>query len=204
MFKRLTRHYSIHFSLALCVTCLLTACGFQLRGTGSNSMVLPESWKSMHLVTASPNSEFSRDVIALLAANGVQWTERDKANLSLVLGGEQFQQRYLSLNAEARVAEYELTMSSQFSILDAENKEIMAPTTVSVVKQVENNPRNVVGKEGEVQMVQREMRSDLAQQIMRRISFQAAAAGAAADSTPPGSPPDSQHDSKPDSKSNIQ
>lgn len=202
MFKRLTR-YGTHYSLVLCLACLLTACGFQLRGTGSNSTSLPESWKSMHLVTASPNSEFSRAVIALLAANGVQWTERDKANLSLVLGGEQFQQRYLSLNAEARVAEYELTMTSQFSIVDAENKEIMAPTRVSVIKQVENNPRNVVGKEGEVQMVQNEMRSDLAQQIMRRISFHAAAAGAATDSTQPGSSTDSQLNSKPGNNPNT-
>jgi len=200
MYKRLTR-YSTHYSLTLCLACLLTACGFQLRGTGGSSTALPESWKSMHLVTSSPNSEFSRDVIALLAANGVQWTERGKANLILVLGAEQFQQRYLSLNAEARVAEYELTMTSQFSILDAQNKEIMAPTLVSVVKQVENNPRNVVGKEGEVQMVQREMRSDLAQQIMRRISFHAAAANAATSSTQPDSLPDSQPDFLPNIQS---
>jgi LPS-assembly lipoprotein len=200
MYTRLNR-YSIHFSLTLFLACLLTACGFQLRGTGGSSMALPESWKSMHLVTTSPNSEFSRDVIALLAANGVQWTERDKANLSLVLGAEQFQQRYLSLNAEARVAEYELTMTSQFSILDAGNKEIMAPTVVSVVKLVENNPRNVVGKEGEVQMAQSDMRSDLAQQIMRRISFHAAAMNAAASSTEPDTKTDTQPDSLPNTQS---
>ena len=92
-------------------------------------------------------------------------------------------------------------MTSQFSILDAQNKEIMAPTLVSVVKQVENNPRNVVGKEGEVQMVQREMRSDLAQQIMRRISFHAAAASAATSSTQPDSLPNSQPDFLPNIES---
>jgi LPS-assembly lipoprotein len=190
--SRYGARHAAHYALALGLACLLGACGFQLRGTGGNSMTLPESWKSMHLVTASPNSEFSRDVIALLAANGVQWTDREKANLSLVLGPEQFQQRYLSLNAEARVAEYELTMSSEFSILDAKNKEIVPPTNVSVIKQMENNPRNVVGKEGEVQMAQSDMRSDLAQQIMRRISFHAAAAGAATSSTQPVTKPNTQ------------
>jgi outer membrane lipopolysaccharide assembly protein LptE/RlpB len=63
---------------------------------------------------------------------------------------------------------------------------------VSVVKLVENNPRNVVGKEGEVQMAQSDMRSDLAQQIMRRISFHAAAMNAAASSTQPDSLPNTQ------------
>jgi LPS-assembly lipoprotein len=195
MYERLTRRGS-HYCLTLCLACLLSACGFQLRGTGDTHTAFPDGWKSMHLVTASPNSEFSRDVMAVLAANGVQWTaERDKANVVLVLGAEQFQQRYLSLNAEARVSEYELTMTSQFSILDAENAEIMAPTTVSVVKQVENNPRNVVGIQGEVQMVQSDMRSDLAQQIVRRISFRAAAMNGATRSNPTDTKPDKQPDS---------
>lgn len=180
----------IHYSLILGVTCALAACGFQLRGVGSAATSLPDNWKSMALVTNSPNSEFSRDVIALLSANGVQWTERGKANFNLVLAGEHFEQRYLSLNSEARVAEYELTMSSQFSVLDANNQEVVAPTSVSVIKQVENNPRNVVGKEGEVQMVQNDMRIDLAQQIMRRLSFYAAAGGSPKSENEPENEPE--------------
>jgi LPS-assembly lipoprotein len=169
MYKRFT-----HYSLILGITCLLAACGFQLRGTGTTpSASLPEAWKSMHLVTTNPNGEFSRAVTAQLAANGVQWTDREKADFNLVLGPERFKQRSLSLNSAARVAEYELTMDSEFSILDAASKEIVAPTTVTVVKQMENDPRNVVGKEGEIRLIQGEMRTDLAQQIMRRISFYA-------------------------------
>jgi LPS-assembly lipoprotein len=45
---------------------------------------------------------------------------------------------------------------------------------VSVVKQMENNPRNVVGKEGEMRLIQTEMYAELAEQIMRRIAFFAA------------------------------
>jgi LPS-assembly lipoprotein len=167
------RHLS-RFTFILGITCLLAACGFQLRGVGGASFALPPEWKSMYLETGNPNGEFTRAVIAQLAANGVVWTDRDKANLTLVLSPERFSQRSLSLNAEARVAELELTMSSQFAIRDASNKEIVPPTPVTVIKQVENNPRNVVGTEGEVQLVQNEMRTDLAQQIVRRVSFFAA------------------------------
>jgi len=91
-----------------------------------------------------------------------------------VLSPERFEQRNLSLNSEARVAEFELSMSSQFSVLDAKNTEVMPTTVVSVVKQMENDPRNVVGKQGEVQLIQNEMRYELAEQIIRRISFYAA------------------------------
>jgi len=165
----------IHFSLILGMICLLGACGFHLRGVGTGGPAVPQEWKSMTLVTGNPNGEFSRNVSALFAANGVQWTDSDNANFSLVLSPERFEQRNLSLNTEARVSEIELTMSSQFQVLDASKAEVMPPTTVSVIKQMENNPRNVVGKEGEIRLIQTEMYAELAQQIMRRIAFFAAA-----------------------------
>jgi LPS-assembly lipoprotein len=178
MYRRLTR-----YSLILGMTCLLGACGFHLRGVGTGGPVVPEAWKSMNLVTGNPNGEFSRNVTAIFAANGVQWTDSNSANFSLVLSPERFEQRNLSLNSEARVAEIQLTMSSQFTVLDASKAEVMPQTTVSVVKQMENDPRNVVGKEGEIRLIQAEMYSELAGQIMRRIGFFAANS-----QSPPNSP----------------
>lgn len=164
----------VHYGFILGMACLLAACGFQLRGTGGNRTTFPEDWKSMHLVSGNPNSEFSRNVTALFAANGVVWTDSETARFNLVLSPESFEQRNLSLNSEARVAEFELTMRSQFSVLDASRKEVMPQTPVLIVKQMENDPRNVVGKEGEMRLIQNEMRYELADQILRRISFFAA------------------------------
>ena len=169
MHRRLTSYTYI-----LGITCLLSACGFQLRGTSDDGTQIPVAWKSMHLVTGNPNSEFSRDVFSRFAANGVQWMEREDANFSLLLGSERFSQRNLSLNAEARAAEFELTMRAQFRVLDADNNEVIKSTNVAVVKQMENDPRNVVGKAEEVSLLKAEMRAELAQQIMRRIGFFAA------------------------------
>ena len=167
-----------HYSLLLLLTCVLGACGFQLRGTGNSGTTFPDTWKSMTLVTGNPNGEFSRDVVAVFAANGVQWTDSNSANFSLVLDSENFTQRNLSLNSEARVAEIELSMSAQFTVLNASKAAVMPQTTVLVVKQMENDPRNVVGKDGEVRLIQSEMRTELAEQIMRRIGFFAASSQA--------------------------
>jgi len=162
----------LHTTLLLAGLGLLTACGFHLRGVGDTT--LPEEWKRMHLVTSQPNSEFTRAVMDQFAANGVQWLDAGDANYSLELNPETFEQRNLSLNAEARVSEFELTMKAQFRVLDnSTQEEVVAPTSVSVVKQMENNPRNVVGKEGETRLIQAEMRSELAEQIMRRVGFYA-------------------------------
>ncbi|MFT4519168.1 MAG: LPS-assembly lipoprotein [Halioglobus sp.] len=168
MHKRLTQIVT-----GLIISCLLGACGFQLRGSGATT-VLPDSWKSMHLVTSNRYSELSREVITRFAANGVQWEERDAANYRVILKPEQFEQRNLALNSEARAAEFELTMSTRFTVLDAENNVAMVETDVAVIKQMENDPRNVVGKAEEVRLLKSEMRVELAQQIMRRIGFYAA------------------------------
>ena len=153
---------------------LLSACGFALRGTGD--VAVSEEWRSMHLITNNPNSEFSREVKARFAANGVEWQEdRENANYAVVLGPEQFNQRNLSLNSEARAAEFELSMRSTFSVKDSEGKAVLGDTTSTVVKQMENDPRNVVGKAEEIRILKAEMRGELAQQILRRIAFFAAA-----------------------------
>jgi len=166
MHRRLPR-----FITTLGIACLLGACGFQLRGTGDEGASIPDSWRSMQLVTGNPNGEFARQVQTRFAANGVQWKDREDANYRLMLGPDRFSQRNLSLNAEARAAEFELTMRARFSVLDSEGKAVIEETEVSTIKQMENDPRNVVGKAEEVRILKAEMRAELAQQIMRRIGF---------------------------------
>ncbi len=159
-------------SLLTCLA-LLAGCGFALRGTGG--VAVSDEWRSMYLVTNNPNSEFSREIRARFAANGIQWAEQEEdANYQVVLGPEHFNQRNLSLNSEARAAEFELTMSATFSVRDRQNKLVMPDTTANVLKQMENDPRNVVGKAEEIRILKSEMRAELAQQIMRRIAFFAA------------------------------
>jgi LPS-assembly lipoprotein len=163
---RASRYVSL---LGLC--CLLGACGFQLRGIGDGGAALPDNWKQMHLTTGNPNSELSRDVQSVFAANGIVWQEKKDANFDLILGPERFKQTNLSLNSEARVSEYELELQAQFSVSDAEGNEVMALTSASVMRQMENDPRNVQGKSEEIRILKSEMRTQLSQQILRRIGF---------------------------------
>ncbi len=161
-------------AVLLLATLTLGACGFHLRGTGAG-VTVSEQWRSMYLVTGNRNSEFSREVLARFAANGIQWTEeREQANYLVVLGPERFSQKNLSINSEARAAEFELTLAATFSIRGNDGKPVMPDTQASVLKQMENDPRNVVGKAEEIRILRSEMRTELAQQIMRRIAFFAA------------------------------
>lgn len=160
-------------ALVLGIGALLGACGFQLRG-GDGGSALPDSWRSMHLITANPNAELSRIVDAAFSANGIVWGSRDESTYQLRLGPERFTQRNLSVNAQARAAEFDLVMSAQFTVLDVTGRTVIAPTTATVNKQMENDPQNVVGKAEEVRVLRSELRRELADQILRRISFFAA------------------------------
>ena len=165
------------FTVLLGLGLMLSACGFQLRGVGEDAAQLPDEWKSMHLATGNPNSEFSREVSNQFAARGIVWTEKEDANYRLNLGPERFSQRNLSLNSEARVAEFELTMKARFSVRDGKNQVVIDTTDMTTIRQMENDPRNVVGKAEEIRILKAEMRADLARQIMRRIGFFATSSG---------------------------
>jgi LPS-assembly lipoprotein len=154
---------------AIGLLCLLGACGFQLRGTGGTD--LPEDWKKMYLITGNPNGELARELENTFSAYDVQWVEREEANYILSVAREKFQQRNLSINAAARAAEFELTMSTGFTVQDAEGETVIDSSQATVVKQMENDPSNVVGKTEEVRILKSEMRSELVQQILRRIGF---------------------------------
>ena len=84
---------------------------------------------------------------------------------------------FAALGADARVSEFELTMSATFKVVDSMGEIAMAPTKVTVVRQMENDPRNAVGKEGELRLLQSEMRDELADKILRRIGFYASNLG---------------------------
>jgi LPS-assembly lipoprotein len=166
-------HSLTRLCLTLCTLLLVTACGFQLRGIGG--LQVPEQWLQMHLASNNPNGELSREIQTQFAAQGVNWVEREAANYVLHLGQERVSQRNLALNAQARASEIELTMRAQFSVSGRDGLEVIEPADGTIIKQMENDPNNIVGKTEEARLIKGEMRGEMAQQMLRRIAFFATA-----------------------------
>jgi len=160
---------TLRVALLLCCAATLAGCGFQLRGLGGEA--LPREWQQLAFASANPNSEFSREFRSRFSARGVDWVAPETANYVVRLGPERFSQRNLSLNAQARAAEFELNMSTTFSVVDRQGELLIGPSEASVLKQMENDPGNVVGKTEEIRILRQEMRAELARQIIRRITF---------------------------------
>ena len=154
-------------SIILFLSALLTGCGFQLKGSAQNSDPSLIG-QSIRLISNEPRNELTAAISQQLKLAGAILNEPEAATLVLLLGPEQFQQRNLSLTAQARSAEVELTMSTHISLNRADDV-LIPKSDASVVRQFLNDPQNVVGKTEELRLLREEMYVDLAAQIIRRI-----------------------------------
>ena len=146
----------------------LAGCGFQLKGSDAASSSAKLEGMTLQLISSQLRSELTREVSRALTAAGLVLLEEGDAMLVLALQPEQFTQRNVSLTAQARAAELELTLFADFTLNQQESDPIDARATVT--RQMLDDPRNVVGKTEEIRLLREEMRRDLADQIARRIS----------------------------------
>ena len=146
----------------------LAGCGFQLKGSDAASSSAKLEGMTLQLISSQLRSELTREVSRALTAAGLVLLEEGDAMLVLALQPEQFTQRNVSLTAQARAAELQLTLFADFTLNQQESDPIDARATVT--RQMLDDPRNVVGKTEEIRLLREEMRRDLADQIARRIS----------------------------------
>ena len=154
-------------SLSAILMCL-AGCGFQLKGSNAASSTAKLEGMTLQLISGQPRSELTREVSRALSATGLMILVEGDAMLTLVLQPEQFTQRNVSLTAQARAAELELTLFADFTLNQQESEPVDA--RAAVTRQMLNDPRNVVGTTEEIRLLREEMRRDLADQIARRIS----------------------------------
>lgn len=155
------------YGLIVCL--LLQGCGFQLKGTSASGASQTLTDVAITLVSSQPRGELTAAVASQLRLEGALLdTESDDA-LLLRLGDERFEQRNLSLTAQARSAEVELTMTVALTLRRGPS-DLIPATDAQVIRQFLNDPRNVVGKTEELRLLREEMRRDLAAQITRRIT----------------------------------
>ncbi len=159
----------------IAIIALLGACGFHLRGSGGSGFDNADpAWKQMALIAKPGNSELAQQLRTHFNAYGVNWVNPRAANYIVYLQPEHFDQRYLTLNTSARAAEYQLTLTTQYWVTNKNGEIIIPKNQGRTVRQMTSDPSNVLGKAEEVNILRREMRNQLVQQIIRRIEFYAA------------------------------
>jgi len=146
-----------------CATLALTACGFKLRG----QQTFPFDTISVPL-NSPLGFELKRNIAA---ANEQTKLVANAADADAVLSiiGEAQEKVILSLNTQGRVREYQLRYRVVFRVSSPKGVDLVPPTSLLLTRDITFNDQ-VLAKETEEAQLFREMRSDVVQQIIRRLA----------------------------------
>ncbi|MDG9810651.1 hypothetical protein N7613_18760 [Pseudomonas juntendi] len=148
--------------LVIGLTVMLSACGFQLRGTGTNEL----SIKEMDVSARDAYGPTVTELRQVLKNSGVN--VHTGAPYRLVLTNEQQRERSASYNSGNRTAEYELTTQLNYSIQGLNNLELLSDK-LEVRKVYVRDASNTTGSEQEAARSRLEMRRDLVNAMVVRL-----------------------------------
>ncbi|WP_296950995.1 LPS assembly lipoprotein LptE [uncultured Massilia sp.] len=164
----ITKRAALRAAAALLIAGTAAGCGFQLRGA-NGSYTMP--FQSIYLGlpdTSALGVELKRN---LRAGGQVVVTDTaDGAQAQFVLLGEVRNKSILSLNSLGRVREYLLSYTVSYTVRDAKGAVLVAPTEISLRRNMAFDETQVLAKESEEALLYRDMQADLVQQIIRRLA----------------------------------
>ncbi len=146
---------------------LLSACGFKLRG----GVELPPILQDTYIQSENPFTGMARSLRSELEANGANVLEDKKlATAVLVIHKERSENRVLSVGSSGKATEYELYDEVNYSLQDVDGKTLVAAQTLNLVRDLVFDQNQLLGKVSEAEGIHREMRANLARQIITRIA----------------------------------
>jgi LPS-assembly lipoprotein len=148
--------------LVMGLAVLLSACGFQLRGTGTTELAI----KELDLSARNAYGETVTQLRQVLDSSGVK--VYTGAPFKLVLTNEQETQRILSYAGAGRTGEYQLSTVLSYNILSQGNLSLMADK-LEVQKVFIHDGNNLVGSDQEANDARKDMRRELVQRMMLRL-----------------------------------
>ncbi len=145
---------------------LLAGCGFHLEGHAA----LPAVVRTPYLETEDRQSDFVQSLRRALLMNGAQLAERkDQATAVVSVLKDNLKQRVLSVSNLNEPNEYELTYTVSFSVT-AGDKELLPPQEISTTRAYSFDPRSLLAKGHEADVLRGAMAHDLADMVMRRLA----------------------------------
>ncbi len=138
---------------------LLSACGFQLRGTGDMQFAL----KELDVSARDAYGDTVQQVREVLENNDVR--VYPGAPYKLVIARETENRRSASYSSGARTAEYELTMGLEYEIRGAKNL-LLTGNKVEVQNYYQQDDNNLAGSDQEAAQLRGELRREMIQQLM--------------------------------------
>jgi LPS-assembly lipoprotein len=150
----------------------IVGCGFKLRGDYG----LPAQIGQLQLLAAQKNTPLHRILGKQLQGFNIEVLDNtasasqinDQVDAIVYLTSDQLERRLLSLFSTGQVAEYELVYTVKYQIQfpgqDAQEIEF------DVTREYQDDPDAVLAKSRELDLIQKEMRQEAANRIIRQIA----------------------------------
>ena len=162
--------------LALCLG--LCACGFQLRGTGTEEsenvldaiyLTVNNRYGALHQQLQDTFGDFGVDIVG----------QRQEAEYALAVTAERHIRRSVATTRTISVSEYEIRLEVDLELSNQENEVLIPPVVLATERIYTFDSGSLVGSGEEEAILLEEMRADIALQILRRVnatvrSFEAA------------------------------
>lgn len=152
-------------TLLLLIVLLLTACGFHLRGQAG----MP--FDTLYLDASNPGTPFIAELRRNLEANKVRLANNaNEADVVLNIVLEIPEKQILTLGGSGRVNEFQLRYRVSLRAYDLEQHDWIPAEEMVLRRDYIYDDTQVLAKEAEETLLYRSMRSDMVQQIVRRLS----------------------------------
>jgi LPS-assembly lipoprotein len=126
--------------------------------------------KRAYLESQDDQTDFQRNLRALLVAAGVEFVEkREDATAILRISKDESGRRVLSVSARNTPREYEIYYTVTYAVL-ADGKELLPPQTLSLTRDYSFDEQVLLAKEHEEEILRQAMAKDLAGVVMRSLS----------------------------------
>lgn len=153
--------------LAIGFVSLLTACGFQLRGSAD----LPAAMQVTYIKGVKPFGTLADDFAAALRLRNITVTDRElQATAVLHITGDNTEKLVVSVDTSGNVLEYEIRQTIHFSVLTADQRVVVAEQSVSLSRDYIFSSTDVLGKQREEQVVSATLQENLVNLAMLRIA----------------------------------
>ena len=184
-------------SLLAVIACLaLSGCGFRMQGEApmpfsSLSINIPQNSQfgadlRRAIRATSPNTKLiePRDMVVKVGDFDESEDSDDKATIDRIKAqkvrklaqarleqlSEQKGTRIVSINAQGKPEEYELSLKLTFRLVTAKDQVILPETTLSAIRSMPFDDRVVQAKEGEAATLFKDMQRSMVARILRRIT----------------------------------
>jgi len=146
---------------------LIAGCGFHLRGSQGDDVVL----ERIHISSTNARDEFVRELKdSLQRRNMTVVDERADASYSLRVSPERTSRRAVATSSDVTVSEYELRMAVEFELFDTGGEPVIESTEIIAERIFVFDRNSLTGTGEEEELLKEEMRRDLVRQMIRRVN----------------------------------